>query len=418
MHDIVNVYRENGAAVGAMSMSEGMSTVESAIEAFRRGEMVVVVDDDDRENEGDLIQAAEHATAESINFMARFACGLICVAMSGERLDQLQIPLMVQHNQTPHHTAFTVSVEAAQGVATGISAADRARTIQVLADPRSAPADLVQPGHVFPLRARPGGVLARPGHTEAGVDLAQLAGLQPAATICEIMNEDGSMARLPDLLRFAAHHQLHIISVKQLIDYRKREQQPVTQLSQSLMPTDHGIFRIHVYEDRNDGQQHIALTLGEWHSHEPVLVRVHSECLTGDLFGSHRCDCGDQLQTAMQRIAAAGQGVVVYLRQEGRGIGLANKIRAYALQEQGLDTVEANEALGFPADLRQYDAAAQILRKLGVDNVHLLTNNVDKVTALQKRGLAVERVPIVMAAGVHNRQYLDTKREKLGHLLG
>jgi 3,4-dihydroxy 2-butanone 4-phosphate synthase / GTP cyclohydrolase II len=405
-------------SVASEAMLDGLADVESAIEAFRRGELLIVVDDAHRENEGDLIQAAEHVTAESINFMARFARGLICVTMTGDRLDQLQIPMMVQNNQSPHRTAFTVSVEAAGGISTGISAADRARTVQVLADPESRPADLVQPGHIFPLRAQPGGVLARAGHTEAGVDLARLAGLQPAAAICEVMNDDGTMARLPELLAFGAAHNIQIVSIAQLINYRHRTEKLVKQVTQSTLPTDYADFALHVFEEVNSGQHHVALVLGEWQPEEPVLVRIHSECLTGDLFGSRRCDCGDQLHTALARIAAAGRGVLLYMRQEGRGIGLANKIRAYALQEQGYDTVEANEALGFPADLRHYGIAAQILAGLGVEKLHLLTNNPRKLAALAEFGLdVVARSPIVVSAGVHNQRYLHTKREKLGHLL-
>ncbi|OUC06443.1 3,4-dihydroxy-2-butanone 4-phosphate synthase [Litorilinea aerophila] len=395
------------------------STVAQAVEAFRAGRMVIVVDDAARENEGDVMVAAERVTPGAINFMARHARGLICVALPPERLQALQLPPMVADNQTHHGTAFTVSVEAAHGVTTGISAADRARTIQVLMDPHSTPADLVRPGHVFPLAARPGGVLVRPGHTEAGVDLARMAGLRPGAVICEVMNDDGTMARLPDLVRFADRHGLPLITIADLAEYRLRTEQVVQPVAQAGLPTHYGDFRLHLFHDPTGDQQHVALVLGSWQPHEPVLVRVHSECLTGDVFGSQRCDCGEQLQQALAQMGALGRGVLLYMRQEGRGIGLANKIRAYALQETGLDTVEANEHLGFPADLRHYGIAAQILRAVGVRRVRLLTNNPAKIQALGRYGLeVVERVPLVVPPGRHNRHYLQTKRSKLGHLLG
>lgn len=395
-----------------------LATIEEALAGYRQGEMLIVVDDADRENEGDIIVAAEFATTEHINFMARFARGLICVALPAERLDALQIPLMVQNNRTPHQTAFTVSVEAATGITTGISAADRARTVQMLIDPTSRPSDLVQPGHIFPLRAQPGGVLIRPGHTEAGVDLARLAGLQSGAVICEILNDDGTMARVPDLLLFAAKHNLKIISIADLVEYRRQHETLIRAVTRATLPTDDGKFILHVYEDRITEQEHVALVLGEWQADEPVLVRLHSECLTGDLFGSRRCDCGQQLAAAMAQIAEQGRGVLLYMRQEGRGIGLREKIKAYALQDQGDDTVEANHKLGFPADLRHYGIGAQILHALGVHKIRLMTNNPRKLVDLEKYGVeVVERISLIIPSGIDNKQYLQTKKEKLGHLL-
>ncbi len=404
---------------GVTVMDSVIATVEDALVDFRVGKFLIVVDDADRENEGDLIVAADKISPEAVNFMARFGRGLICVALTSERLEQLQIPMMVQQNREAQGTAFTVSVDAATGVTTGISASDRARTIQVMVDQASTPLDLVQPGHVFPLRAQPGGVLARAGHTEAGVDLARLAGLQPAAVICEIMREDGAMARLPDLQQFAAQHGIKLISIADLIEYRRRTETLVQQVAQSQLPTKHGLFTVHVYDDLVTGQHHVALVLGTWSLDDAVLVRVHSECLTGDTFGSLRCDCGEQLQIALAKIAANGRGVLLYMRQEGRGIGLVDKIRAYALQEQGFDTVEANLELGFPPDMRHYGIGAQILYDLGVRKMRLLTNNPRKIAGLEGYGLEVsERVPIVMSAGEHNRSYLHTKQVKLGHLFG
>ena len=413
-------------------------TVEEAIERYRNGEMVIIVDDEDRENEGDLAIAAEKASPEAINFMAKYGRGLICLAISGKRLDELQIPLMVQRNTARFGTAFTVSIEARHGVTTGISAHDRAQTIKTVLDPKTRPEDIVMPGHVFPLRAREGGVLVRAGQTEASVDLAKLAGMYPAGVICEIMNEDGTMARLPQLEVFAAEHGLGIISVAQIIEYRRRNEklvsrvdvgevfaadiagpQTVNRVADASLPTAHGEFRIIAYENVLTHEQHVALVLGEVADGEPALVRVHSECLTGDVFGSRRCDCGQQLDRAMAMIAAEGRGVILYMRQEGRGIGLHNKVRAYALQDQGLDTVEANEKLGFAADLRDYGIGAQILCDLGLRKIRLMTNNPRKVVGLQGHGLTVvERVPLVIEANPLNHRYLATKREKLGHLLG
>jgi 3,4-dihydroxy 2-butanone 4-phosphate synthase/GTP cyclohydrolase II len=395
------------------------STTEQALAALARGELVVVVDDEDRENEGDLIMAAEHATAERTAFMVRHTSGVLCVAMTGERLDALDLPLMVAAQTDSMGTAFTVSVDA-RGVGTGISAVDRAFTVRTLADPSTEPGDLHRPGHVFPLRAREGGVLKRAGHTEAGVDLARLAGLQPAALLAEVVNDDGSMARLPDLARFSAAHGLVMISIADLIEYRQRREKLVRWVSTARMPTTHGAFTAHVYESTINGEQHIALVHGSIMPETPVLVRVHSECLTGDVFGSQRCDCGQQLDLALQQIVEDGAGVVLYLRgHEGRGIGIGHKLRAYALQEQGLDTVEANLALGLPVDLREYGVGAQILVDLGVHRLRLMTNNPSKYAGLDGYGLEiVERVPLIANPVGHSLRYLRTKQEKLGHLLG
>ena len=392
--------------------------IEEVVAAFGRGELVVVVDDEDRENEGDLIMAAEFATPKLTAFMVRHTSGVLCVSMPGERLDALDLPLMVQSHTETMGTAFTITVDA-RGVGTGISAEDRALTARVLADPTTTPDALHRPGHIFPLRAREGGVLIRPGHTEAGVDLARLAGVQPAALLAEVVNDDGSMARLPDLERFAREHGLLMTSIADLIAYRQRRETLVRHVSSARMPTAHGDFVAHVYESLLDGEQHLALVRGTIDPSRPVLARVHSECLTGDVFGSRRCDCGEQLDAALERIAREGSGVVVYLRgHEGRGIGLAHKLRAYALQEQGLDTVEANLALGLPVDMRSYGIGAQILADLGVGRLRLMTNNPDKCAELNGDRLEiVERIPLVVRPVAENLRYLQTKQEKLGHAL-
>jgi len=397
-----------------------LATIEQAIEDYRDGRFVIVVDDEDRENEGDLVIAAQWITSDAINFMATHARGLICVPMTGERLDALQIPLMVPENTAKFQTAFTISVEARGLTTTGISAADRAATIRKLIDPSARPEDFLRPGHTFPLRAREGGVLVRAGQTEAAVDLARLADLYPAGAVCEIMNEDGTMARRPQLDVISAQFGIKIISVAQLIEYRRRREKLVRRLSSVTLPTRFGDFQATVYEDVIRNDQHVALTFGEPGGDEPVLVRMHSECLTGDVFGSLRCDCGEQLDHAMQMIAKQGRGVIVYLRgHEGRGIGLHNKFRAYELQDSGLDTVEANERLGFPPDLRHYGIGAQILADLGVRRMRLLTNNLQKVAALEGYGIEeVERIPLIVEPNEHNRRYLETKQAKMGHLLG
>jgi 3,4-dihydroxy 2-butanone 4-phosphate synthase/GTP cyclohydrolase II len=399
--------------------SKGLSTVEEAIEEFRNGRFVIIIDDEDRENEGDLTIAAQFATPEAINFMARYGRGLICVPMTHERLEQLHIPMMVNHNDSHFGTPFSVSVEARSGVTTGISAADRARTTQVLIDPKTRPNDLVMPGHVFPLRARDGGVLVRAGQTEATVDLCKLAGLYPAGVLCEVMNQDGTMSRLPQLKRFAKRHNLKIISVTQLIEYRMHKEKLVRRVADTVLPTEHGQWRVIAYKAITDPDEHVALVFGDVGGDEPTLVRVHSQCVTGDVFGSQRCDCGEQLQMAMKLISEAGKGVIVYMRQEGRGIGLHNKIKAYKLQDNGLDTVEANEALGFPADRRDYGIGMQILVDLGLSNLRLITNNPEKRAGLEGYGLqVVERVPVHATPNEHNVRYLETKRKKMGHLLG
>ncbi len=397
-----------------------LAPIEDAIAAIARGGIVVVVDDVDRENEGDLIVAAEKVTPATIAFMVRHTSGVICAALTAERLDALDIPLMVRGNTEAQRTAFTVSVDVRHGTTTGISAADRAATIRALVDPATRPDDLARPGHVFPLRASEGGVLRRAGHTEAAVDLARLAGLQPAGVLAEVVNDDGTMARLPDLERFAAEHGLVLISVADLIRYRREREKLVRQVSEARIPTPYGEFAAHVYASLLDGEEHLALVKGELPTDEPVLVRVHSECLTGDVFGSLRCDCGTQLEAALAKIQAAEHGVVLYLRgQEGRGIGLGHKIRAYNLQEQGRDTVEANVELGLPVDAREYGIGSQILADLGVRRMRLLTNNPSKYGALGGFGLViVERVPLVVSPTRENARYLRTKQEKLGHVLG
>jgi len=395
-----------------------LATIPEAIDDIRAGKFVIVVDDEGRENEGDLVIAAEKIAPEAINFMARNARGLICLPITGQRLDELKIPIMVRENTSQFDSAFTVSVEAKYKVTTGISAGDRATTVRVLIDPATKPEDIVYPGHMFPLRAREGGVLVRAGHTEASVDLARLAGLYPAAVICEVMNDDGTMARLPDLEGLAAKYGMKIVSVAQLIAYRRRHDKLVRRVAEARLPTKYGEFTAIAYRSVIDPDEHVALVKGEIDGDEPILVRVHSECLTGDVFGSLRCDCGQQIPMAMEAIANEGRGVFLYMRQEGRGIGLHNKIKAYALQDQGLDTVEANEELGFPPDLRDYGIGAQILVDLGVRNMRLLTNNPRKVVGLDGYGLQViETVPIIAPATPENVHYLETKREKLGHLI-
>ena len=404
-------------AKGARSAGP-FAPVEDAVAAIRRGEMVIVVDDEDRENEGDLTMAADKVTPDAINFMARHGRGLICLPMTGERLDELEIPLMVQKNSTRFETAFCVAIEAKRGTSTGISAADRSATIRAAVNPKTTPADLARPGHIFPLRARDGGVLVRAGQTEAAVDLARIAGLTPAGVICEIMNDDGTMARVPALAKFARKHKLLMITIADLIRYRMRTEGLVTKVAEADLPTDHGPFRIHGFESMIDKETHLALVCGEIGDGEDVLIRVHSKCLTGDVFHSARCDCGSQLHAALRQISAAGRGVLLYLNQEGRGIGLANKLRAYALQDQGLDTVEANERLGFKADQRDYGIGAQILRSLGIHSMRLLTNNPRKFVGLQGYGLSVsETLPLEIPASATTRKYLKVKKDKLGHRL-
>jgi 3,4-dihydroxy 2-butanone 4-phosphate synthase/GTP cyclohydrolase II len=399
-------------------MKNTFNTIESVVADLRKGKMVIVVDDADRENEGDLILVAEFVTQAKINFMAKHGRGLICVPTTSERLQQLGIERMVRQNRETFKTDFQISVDAAHGITTGISAGDRAETIRILADPTAVPDDLVQPGHVFPLRARPGGVLQRAGHTEAAVDLVMLAGCRPIGVICEIMSDDGSMARLPELLKFSRLHGLKICTIADLIHYRRTREKLVEHVEAVKMPTDYGDFDLHLYRSKIDGQHHLALVCGSVGGKKNVLVRVHSECLTGDVFGSRRCDCGSQLHQAMRQIAQAGSGVVVYMRQEGRGIGLAPKIKAYKLQEQGYDTVEANRKLGFDMDLREYGLGAQILADLGLKTIRLLTNNPRKVVGLEGYGLKiVEQVSIRTRPNPHNARYLETKRKKMGHLL-
>lgn len=393
-------------------------SVEEAIEEVRAGRFILILDDEGRENEGDLVMAAENVTPEAINFMAKHACGLICVPLSGERVDDLGLPLMTQNNTEKMGTAFTISVDAkGRGVTTGISAFDRAETVRALIDPGATLNDLVMPGHTFPLRAQEGGVLRRAGHTEASVDLARMAGLYPAAVICEVMAEDGTMARLPELERFAEEHGIKMLTIDRLIKRRMRSEKLVRRIAEVCLPTDQGDFVAIGYESLVDGQCHLALVAGD-PSSDDALVRVHSECLTGDVFGSRRCDCGDQLHLAMRLIRENGNGVLLYMRQEGRGIGLANKLRAYALQERGYDTVEANQRLGYPADLRDYGVGAQILVDLGIKKMRLLTNNPRKIIGLEGYGLEiVDRVAIEIQPNDENRRYLETKRDKLHHLL-
>ncbi len=392
--------------------------IEQAIEHFRQGRVVIICDDEDRENEGDLTIAAEKVTPEIVNFMAKFGRGLICLAMTDERCNELDLPLMVQQNTSPFATAFTVSIEARGKISTGISAADRAATVLTAIDPATQPEDLLRPGHIFPLRAKVGGVLKRAGQTEASVDLATLAGLTPASMICEVMNDDGTMARVPDLTLFAKEHDLIIITVSELIRYRMRTERLVELVASPSLPTAYGDFEIRAYRSPVTGEEHIALVMGEISEEVPTLVRVHSQCLTGDMFASSRCDCGVQMHRALEEIAKEGRGVLLYLLQEGRGIGLFNKLKAYELQDQGHDTVEANEKLGFRADQRNYGVGAQILRDIGVRKMRLMTNNPSKYVALAGYGLEIsERIPLEIAPTDINRGYLRTKREKLGHLL-
>jgi len=396
-----------------------LATISEAIEDIQAGKFVIVVDDESRENEGDLTIAAEKVTPEAINFMAKQGRGLVCFPITGQRLDELEIPLMVQHNTSRHSTAFTVSIEAKDKVTTGISAFDRAQTIKAVLDPNTKPDDLARPGHIFPIRAKEGGVLVRAGHTEAIVDLARLAELYPAGVICEIMNDDGTMARLPELEIMASKFGLKIITIVDLIAYRLRHEKLVQKVAEAKLPTKYGEFIVMAYQSTVDTAEHVALVKGDILDEGPVLVRVHSECLTGDVFGSLRCDCGDQIRMSLQSIAEEGRGVFLYMRQEGRGIGFHNKLRAYALQDQGMDTVEANIALGFPPDLRDYGIGAQILANIGLRNIRLLTNNSKKVVGLESYGLRiVETVPLLAPPNPYNIHYLETKQKKLGHLLG
>lgn len=398
--------------------SSPFARVADAISAVRAGKMIIVCDDEDRENEGDLTIAAEKVTPEQINFMAKHGRGLICMPMTGERLDELEIPLMVNQNTARLGTAFCVTIEAKHSTSTGISAGDRSATVHAAVDPRTRPSDLARPGHMFPLRAQSGGVLVRAGQTEAAVDLARIAGLYPAGVICEIMNDDGSMARVPELAKFAKRHGLLIITIADLIKYRMHTESMVKQVARAKMPTAYGEFQIHAFENQLDNQTHIALVLGEIGDGTDIIVRVHSQCLTGDVLHSVRCDCGGQLDVAMTRIAAEGRGVLLYLNQEGRGIGLANKIRAYELQDQGLDTVEANERLGFKADQRDYGIGVQILRDLGVRSMRLLSNNPRKLVGVEGYGLTVsEWIPLEIPASDSTRRYLKTKKDKMGHKL-
>lgn len=394
-----------------------LNTIEEAIESFREGEFVIVVDDEDRENEGDFIIAAEKVTAEKVNFMMRYGRGVLCAPISEKRCEELELPMQVVHNTSSHETPFTVTVDRiGNGCTTGVSMHDRAETILALADPATKPSDLGRPGHVCPLRARERGVLRRAGHTEAAVDLTRLAGLRPAAALIEVIKEDGTMARLPDLLEISKKYGFKIISIEDLIRYRLQRESIIEQGEEATLPTRHGSFRIIPFRQKSNGLEHVALVKGEWEKDEPVLVRVHSSCLTGDVFESYRCDCGSQLHEAMERIDRAGKGVVVYINQEGRGIGIFNKIHAYKLQDEGFDTVEANEQLGFKADERDYGVGASILRAVGVSHMRLMTNNPVKRTGLEGYGLIIDEiVPIEIEPNEYNRHYLETKRDKMGH---
>ncbi len=395
-----------------------LANIAEAIEDIKAGKFVIIVDDENRENEGDIAIAADRVTPSAINFMAIHARGLICLPICGQRLDELRIPMMVQENTSPHRTAFTISIEAKNNISTGISTFDRAETIKTIISPTSGADDLVHPGHVFPIRAKDGGVLARAGHTEAIVDLARMAGLFSAGIICEIMNDDGSMARLPQLEVIASKHNLKIISISDLITYRRRYEKMVKKITEAKLPTNYGEFTVMAYKSSVDKTEHIAMVKGDISGKKPVLVRVHSECLTGDVFKSLRCDCGEQFELAMQKMNEEGRGVFLYMRQEGRGIGLHNKLKAYALQDQGMDTVEANIALGFPADLRDYGIGAQILADIGLHNIILLTNNPKKIVGLESYGLkVVETVPLLATPNSYNIHYLETKKNKLGHIL-
>lgn len=400
-------------------MSHSLATIEQALEAIKAGKMIILMDDEDRENEGDLVMAAEHVTPEAINFMSRFGRGLICLPMAPELIDKLQLPMMAQNNQSPYGTGFTVSIEAAEGVSTGISAKDRAQTIKVAIDPKSGPLNIISPGHVFPLRARTKGVLERKGQTEGSVDLARLAGLIPAAVICEIINEDGTMSRRDELALFSKKHDIPMVTIKDLIEYRVRKENLVREIATTRIPLrNFGDFSMTVFENDLDSAEHFALVKAPLFGNQVPLVRIHSECITGDVFGSCKCDCGKQLDSSLALIAAEG-GVLIYLRQEGRGIGLSNKLKAYALQEQGLDTVEANLKLGLPADDRDYAIAYQLLKHYGISTLKLLTNNPMKLQSLSRYGIEVsERIPLETETTDENRSYLKAKKEKLGHLLG